>query len=256
MRFTTSRVAAALAAAFSIVATTNVNAARPEGVPTEPQEITPASPPPGVMNQPITVVVQLSGQSVAEQQGAAGRKLGRAEKDSIKGQLRAQQDAVRPNIQALGGTVLASYQSAINGIKVRIARGQVASLASLPGVAAVRPVQLHRPNNLPGVPLVGGPAVWQSLGIHGEGVKIAVTDTGIDYTHANFGGSGNPADYATAHASETAPANPAWFGPNAPRVKGGIDLVGDAYDAGAKLADGTADTARRTPHPDPNPLDC
>ena len=255
MRFTTTRVAAVLAAAFSIVATTSVNAARPEGVPAE-QEITPSSLPPGVMNQPITVIVHLNGPSVAEQQGAAGRKLGRGEKDGIKGQLRSQQDAMRPSIQALGGTVLASYQSAINGIKVRIARGQVASLASLPGVAAVRPVQLHHPDNLHGVPLVGGPAVWQSLGIHGEGVKVAIIDTGIDYTHANFGGSGNPADYATAHAAETAPANPAWFGPNAPRVKGGIDLVGDAYNAGAKLADGSPDLARRTPHPDANPLDC
>src|SRR5256885_4148721 len=256
MRFTTSRAAAVLAAAFSIIATTNANAARPEGVPAEAQEITQASMPPGVMNQPITVVVQLNGESVAEQQGTAGRRLGRAEKDTIKGQLRAEQDALRPNIQALGGTVLTTYQSAINGIKVRIARGQVASLASLPGVAAVRPVQLHRPDNLHGVPLVGGPAVWQSLGLHGEGVKVANIDPGIDYTHANFGGSGNPADYATAHTSETTPANPAWFGPSALRVKGGIDLVGDAYDAGAKLANGSPDIARRTPHPDPNPLDC
>src|SRR5438067_907073 len=82
-----------------------------------------------------------------------------AEKDTIKGQLRAQQDAMRPNIRTLGGTVLGSYQSAVNGIKVRISRGQLASLASLPGVVAVRPVQLHYPDNLHGVPLVGGPAV-------------------------------------------------------------------------------------------------
>src|SRR5258708_5756311 len=170
MQFTSTRVAAALALAFGIALSSTSHAARPEGVPAEPQEITPAATPPGVMNQPITVVVQLNSQSVAEQQAAAGRKLGRAEKDTIKGQLRAQQDAMRPNIRTLGGTVLGSYQSAVNGIKVRISRGQLASLASLPGVVAVRPVQLHYPDNLHGVPLVGGPAVWQSLGIHGEGV--------------------------------------------------------------------------------------
>ena len=39
----------------------------------------------------------------------------------------------------------------------------------------------------------------------GEGIKVAVIDTGIDYTHANFGGPGTPTDYTTAHASETAP---------------------------------------------------
>ncbi len=35
----------------------------------------------------------------------------------------------------------------------------------------------------------------------------------------------------TALASDTLPANPAWFGPGAPKVKGGIDLVGDDYNA-------------------------
>lgn len=256
MQFKSTRVAASLVLAFGIVATSTSHAARPEGVAADPQEITPAWTPPGVMNQPMTVVLQLNGQSVAEQQGAAGRKLGRAEKDSAKAQLRAQQDALRPSIAALGGTVLASYQSAINGIKVRISRGQMASLASLPGVVAVRPVQLHYPDNIHGVPLVGGPAVWQSLGLHGEGVKVAIIDTGIDYTHANFGGSGDPADYVAAHKTETAPANPAWFGPNAPRVKGGIDLVGDSYNPSHTSSDPAKDLFQPTPHPDPNPLDC
>ena len=51
--------------------------------------------------------------------------------------------------------------------------------------------------------------------------------------------------------AETAAANPAWFGPAAPRVKGGIDLVGDGYNA-----DPDAATYQPIPHPDPNPLDC
>src|SRR5262249_6336250 len=46
----------------------------------------------------------------------------------------------------------------------------------------------------------------------------------------------------------TLPPDPALVGPNAPKVKGGIDLVGDDYAAG--------DPAHNTPVPDPNPLDC
>src|SRR5207302_1797216 len=69
-------------------------------------------------------------------------------------------------------------------------------------------------------------------------------DTGIDYTHANFGGPGTVAAFGTAFANSSRPADPSMFGPNAPKVKGGTDLVGDAY------------TGLNTEMPDPNPLDC
>src|SRR5204862_5318703 len=82
---------------------------------------------------------------------------------------------------------------------------------------------------------------------------------GIDYTHADFGGPGTVAAWSIARSQSTAdPTLPTvcqtaalqpCFGPNAPKVKGGIDFVGDAYNAG-----GTA--LQQIPHPDPNPLDC
>src|SRR4029453_10500958 len=74
---------------------------------------------------------------------------------------------------------------------------------------------------------------------------------GIDYTHANFGGLGTVAAFAAADATDTGPADPAQFGPAAPKVKGGFDLVGDAYNASS-----SAPPAAQIPHPDPNPLDC
>src|SRR5205085_11459516 len=62
---------------------------------------------------------------------------------------------------------------------------------------------------------------------------------------------GTASAFDTAHAAETAPADPSLFGPAAPRIKGGIDLVGDSYDA-----DPASATYQPVPHPDPNPLDC
>ena len=98
------------------------------------------------------------------------------------------------------------------------------------------------------VPLERAPQAWQTYSDRGENATIAVIDTGIDYTHADFGGPGTTAAYNTAHASETAPADPSLF-PTA-KIPGGYDLVGDAYNADR--------VGRRhsTPHPDPNPLDC
>jgi subtilisin family serine protease len=256
MRLSPTRAAVAVALAFGISVSTSY-AVRPAGVADDATEFKPAWMPPGLSLKPVTVVLEMSGPSIAEQQGDAGRRFDRAEKQRVKDALKSQQNAIRGHIESRGGRVLATYQAALNGVKVSISRDRVSELATLPDVVAVRPVMLHKPNNVHGVPLVGAPAVWDGLrGLRGEGVKIAIIDTGIDYTHADFGGPGTAAAYNAAHAASTAPADPALFGPNAPRVKGGIDLVGDDYDAAADpLPDGSPNP-KTVPHPDPNPLDC
>jgi hypothetical protein len=142
---------AALAAACALAAPHDSGAATPEPVPGGGGQIRPVRLPIGLSRQPVTVVVQLSGDPVAVQQANAGRKLERAEREQIKAQLRGTQGSVHGNIQGLGGTVVANYQAAYNGIKVRIARDKVNQLAALPGVVAVRPVYPIRPNNVHGV---------------------------------------------------------------------------------------------------------
>jgi subtilisin family serine protease len=47
------------------------------------------------------------------------------------------------------------------------------------------------------------------------------------------------------------PADPALIGSSAPRIKGGVDLVGDDYNA-----DPGSSSYQPVPHPDSNPLDC
>src|SRR5262245_10800222 len=47
---------------------------------------------------PMTVVVQLSGKSVAENQADAGRKVTKAEKDQIKTQVKTAQDGLKAQI--------------------------------------------------------------------------------------------------------------------------------------------------------------
>jgi minor extracellular serine protease Vpr len=199
--------------------------------------------------QPVKVVVQMDVASVAEMRAAApGHTISQADHDAVHSRIDRQQAAIEPAILSRGGTILAHFHDAMNGIKVQIARSEVAGLAGLPGVVQVVPVAKYKLKNAVSVPFIGAPQVWQGTpGFRGEHVKIAIIDTGIDYTHANFGGPGTVAAFLTAAANSTAPADPTLFGPNAPKVKGGTDLVGDNYDA---------DVAGSTPVPDPNPLDC
>ncbi|MHB8475322.1 MAG: S8 family peptidase [Steroidobacteraceae bacterium] len=196
-----------------------------------------------------TVVLKMAGDSVAVVRSRMpDKQISEADRLSIQSDLRRRQDAIVPAIEAMGGKVMARFQHAINGIKVQGTPDQIKSFASLPGVVQVKVVRTYSLRNAHSVPFIGAPLVWQGPpGLHGEHVRVAVIDTGVDYTHANFGGPGTVAAWAAAFANSTAPADPALFGPNAPKVKGGIDLVGDAYNA---------NVAGSVPVPDPNPLDC
>jgi subtilisin family serine protease len=240
---------AALVALSAVSAAGAARSPKPEGL---PGAFTPAIVPLGLSNKPATVVVELAGDPVTVAESKDTGSWNGDQKRSWKDSLRSKQDPVEQEIRSRGGTVLATYQSAYNGIKAVMTPREAAQLASVPGVVAVHPLQSLKPDNTNGVPLVGGPAVWGGApGFAGEGMKVAVIDTGIDYTHAGFGGSGNVADYNAALASDTLPANAAWFGATAPRVKGGYDFVGDDYNA-----DSSSPAYQPVPHPDPNPLDC
>ncbi len=199
----------------------------------------------------VTVIIEMSGDPVAVVQAKKGRELTSAERSATSGKLKKAQDSIRGSITGKGGKIQAQMQSAYNGFQASVPAAQLDAVADLPGVVAVHPVRTYQLDNAVSVPYLGVPQVWQSTGYTGKGVKVAIIDTGIDYTHATFGGPGTVEAFEAAAATSDQPASPKLFGKKAPRIKGGIDLVGDDYDA-----DPGSPTYQPVPHPDPNPLDC
>lgn len=88
---------------------------------------------------------------------------------------------------------------------------------------------------------------WQQTGHTGKGVNVAVLDTGLDYTQADFGGPGTTEAYEQALASSSAP-DPSWF--DAKKFLGGHDFAGPTYNA-----DPASPAYDPTPKPDDNPID-
>jgi subtilisin family serine protease len=193
----------------------------------------------------IEVFVQLDTPSVAElnitTMQATGTLASPEVQRSQAAQVDAQQSVFRQYLASVGATELGALRVGANGLRLRINADQLEALKSLPGVRTVGRVHLQHLTNITSVPWIGAPVVWNTLHAKGEHIKIGIIDTGIDYTHANFGGSGNPADYTNINPDVvTAAAFPT------AKVKGGIDFAGHTYDA----RDPTS-----VPKPDANPLD-
>lgn len=193
----------------------------------------------------VSLYVRLTDAPLAAVAGnkRTGMRMTADQQRAYAAQLRQKQDALMSQIQSLGGQRLATLTKAANALVVEVATSQAPVIAKLPGVVQVMPVgeyQLHLGST---VPYVGAAAV-QSLGIDGTGVRVAVLDSGIDFTHYNLGGTGVPADFTTCYAQNAVAPSGAcatYFGPGAPKVLGGYDFVGETWP----------NTALQ---PDPNPI--
>ncbi|HRI14443.1 MAG TPA: S8 family serine peptidase [Verrucomicrobiota bacterium] len=195
----------------------------------------------------VSVFVVLEGEPLAAQlaEGGVRPAVVIIAPPDRKQEIAQQQAAVERELVALGGQVTDRFDTLLNALVVKIATAQLPAVRKLAGVKSVR-LERHFERNLEtSVPWIGAPAGWSlSTGPWtGENIRLAIVDSGIDYLHADFGGGGNPDDYANNDPTRIETGT---F-PTA-RVVGGTDFVGDDYDSRGE--DGSP-----TPRPDPDPLD-
>ena len=167
-----------------------------------------------------------------------------------KSKLAAERQAFFANASAQGLNVKQRYafDDLWNGVSVSVPAEQAGALSSIPGVTAVYPVFpasiAEEPDASDGEVAVGPGTATPDLafattmtqaraanvaGYTGRGVKVAIIDSGIDYTNPDLSDG---------------------FGPGH-RVAGGWDFVGDEFDATS-----TSPLFDPVPQPDPNPKDC
>jgi minor extracellular serine protease Vpr len=189
----------------------------------------------------IEVWISLTDPSLGEASGPNAKRgsgLSAAEQNSYSRQLTSRQDALVAQVTGMGGREIARVRKAHNAVAVRIDASHLPEVALLPGVRSVRPVRNYQVSLATTVPYIGAAAV-QALGIDGTGVRVAVIDSGIDYTHRNLGGSGQVADYVAAYGTSPAdPRNTTRDGlfPTA-KVIDGYDFVGEVWPNGALAPD-------------------
>ena len=187
------------------------------------------------LNEPALVPFYLKQMAA----GIVEPALGQATRRQAK-RLKNEQERLAKRLSDRGIRVTKRFTRLANVLRVRVAPGAIPALAKLPGVRQVERPRAYRLLTKKSVPAVGAKTAWgtRKTGFDGEGIRIAVIDSGIDYTHAMFGGAGTPNAYKANDASEIEPDS-------FPTAKV------DGWDFAGKNYTGVEDE----PQPDGDPLD-
>ncbi len=175
--------------------------------------------------------------------------------------LKAQLANISPDI-----TILYSYDMVLNALAIVAPQSKADEISeldvediqpeesfSLPAgedtkaVANTEKLQEKNSMTFMGVDKVHGLKVKNAAGelvaVRGQGVRVGIIDTGIDYTHSMFGGAGTEAAYKAINRNEKNPGFPS------KRVVGGRDFVGKSFNSSSDSFE------QNIPVPDENPLD-
>ncbi len=180
----------------------------------------------------VSVIVELKGEPAAvraARERRAGAQPSAADVQSYRTQLLAQQDDFLRALSADGvnytlrsrsiknydGSTAASvdlrYTLVYNGFALVVPRAAVAGIEAMPQVKDVHANSLLYTQLNKSVDYIGAPRLYGAVkelsqfddlreGFEGQGINIAVIDTGIDWTHPMFGGDPTPPRLGVAPA--------------------------------------------------------
>jgi hypothetical protein len=138
----------------------------------------------------IDILVRLRGESVAGAEDRVSREQVLAEQAAFVDRILA---------RAPSAELTASMQLALNAVVLNVDAADLVALAGDTGVMRVVQVANYRQDLSETVPYIGADTA-HSVGARGQGVRVAVIDSGIDYTHAALDGPGTQAAYEAAWA--------------------------------------------------------
>ena len=203
----------------------------------------------------IAVFVQFKGKGAYEQTQSPAVLANKqaptnkqAEVQAIKTQVQSQAQAAarQSNSQALY-----TVHNTARGVVLQGDAAQIRELARRGDVERITPIIAKERQNASSVVDTKTVNTWtrENTGYTGKDVTIAVVDSGVDYTHSDFGGPGTAEAYQKAKDMPELPSADSGL-IDRTKIAAGVDLVGDSYNASSTNAE------QNTPHPDNNPLDC
>ncbi|NEE03021.1 S8 family serine peptidase [Phytoactinopolyspora halotolerans] len=178
------------------------------------------------------VSIELSEEPVAS---AAAAGADSTEQQAQQTRVERQQQDVLGELVAADRAAdeVASVSTALNAIMVEADADALAELATDERVLSIARVIDYEMDLSETVPYIGAETV-QNAGFDGTGVRVAVLDSGVDYTHANLGGDGTAEAYEAAYGTDPGDARNKQRDGLFPtdKVVEGYDFVGEQWVGG------------------------
>lgn len=146
-------------------------------------------------SQPITVIVELREESIVEAKHI-GKKQDRGNLAQVRSNVVGEVQSKVKNAQ-----INREYDYVFSGFSVELPANEILKLLTISGVKAIYPnvaytktqvgesiiidEEVYSPTMLESAPFIGSNIVWD-MGYTGEGVTVAIIDTGADYTHPDL----------------------------------------------------------------------
>lgn len=245
MKASFTKELAALLASTALMANLFAQSSAPESASLQTTGLSPAGNDAASRVNQYTVLLHTKPLSAAYADALAqGHRMTDSEQRVYVANLRAAQTSLLNQITALGGQEIARSSLSLNALFVTATASTADQIAGLNGVRKVQVVSNFKTMAGPSsadfkevVPLIGANTLRES-GRDGTGVRVAVLDSGIDYTHAAFGGGGTAAAYYAAYGTSTSsPENKSPVSWPQGRVVDGFDFVGEQWPLGPLAPD-------------------
>lgn len=145
--------------------------------------------------EPATVIVELEERSVLDSKHQ-GAQQSRSQLETVRQQIMDKVTDAAPSSE-----FSREYDYVFSGFAVEVNQNEIRSIASVDGVKAIYPNVEHEAETLESLevsadevssemmdstPFVGANQVWEDLGVTGDGVTVAIIDTGVDHTHPDL----------------------------------------------------------------------
>ncbi len=208
----------------------------------------------------VIKVIELEGKPLSERFTKIGGKLNVSKRYANELQREHEKFKVKLAERIPEAKIVFDYYFALNGLAISLPQAKVEALGEMTEVKGIQSFSLFKNDkitefsqsndiesfavdeNRTSASFIGSKAAAE-LGITGEGIRIAVIDSGIDYTHKMFGGVGTKEAFKAVDASVADDNFPT------EKVVGGYDFVGGDYDPSS------VDPNKLIPKPDANPID-